>query len=427
MKLNQILLIATMCALTGCGESSSEKDREFNEAESALNEFAHLCQSRSLDEPLNRLNVQIRRLGKLATDLKSQGLVRIFSNFATEIKQVEKTEDTTKRCVEVRTVVDKYKKIVEIHNLHSTTSPDVNVAYSSAELAEVNKVFETYGKLQLASSNVAKNNELDSKPWSSYWYPYSNSEALVGPTSALEKFDSLLKKLSRSPGAVSFEKEIFSGLNTDTWEGHCHAWAMASVLYKEPVVSLKMENIIFSSSDLKLLLLKASEGTKYQKFGIKYLGNSETDGTFQDLRPEAFHKIITTLIDNNQPLLIDDDPGVEVWTKPVFGYQLKISQNSEIKEALDVETWVGVVRQQHEYPSVKTRSKDMTWIKYVYRLYYTQDQSGYSIIAGQWVNESVDSHPDAVLVPLADQKTSYNPSIEANRDLIDHLVSWGTD
>src|SRR5690606_16733934 len=92
------------------------------------------------------------------------------------------------------------------------------------------------------------------------------------------------------------------------WEGLCDAWAMASILTSEPKRGVTLDGITFTTADLKAIAIKYYEGYKPRIFGRRYQGLAATDGLIQDLRPEAFHRLIEEFLGHQKkPLIIDEE------------------------------------------------------------------------------------------------------------------------
>ena len=92
---------------------------------------------------------------------------------------------------------------------------------------------------------------------------------------------------------------------------------MAAIRTPEPNKTKVIKGIEFSIADQKALLTFSHLKTNKDVFGIPYKGNADTDGTYQDIRPEAFHQIILTAVGKEgKAVIIDDVAGVQVWNKP---------------------------------------------------------------------------------------------------------------
>ena len=91
----------------------------------------------------------------------------------------------------------------------------------------------------------------------------------------------------RVSGAASWEKKNHLP-GGDAWEGLCFAWGMASTQTREPTQSIRVNGVTLSPSDQKALYTKLYQYHKSDSFGVIYRGDAATDGTYQDLRPEAF-------------------------------------------------------------------------------------------------------------------------------------------
>ena len=291
------------------GACSSEKETLISSPQLAQ-KFAQFDTQSNVTEQALAFQKEVEAFEKQAETPKEKGQVRLYKDFIEELMAQEEGAEEAK---------EKYAVLNQVHQKNLSDEIRFNVAYHPKELAEVKKVREDFGVLTLPVSLEETDLEVSTKPWSGYWYPYSQANLLYEKDRPLYKLDQILKKKRMEYGAVQHELENLEGLEPDAWEGHCFPWAMASVLFNEPKTEKVFGRVKLSVADQKALLVKAVEIAPFKQYGIRYEGNAETDGTFQDLRPEAFHRVLVDHLENDQPFLIDDDPGIEVWTKPVFG------------------------------------------------------------------------------------------------------------
>ncbi len=283
-----------------------------------------------------------------------------------------------------------------------------NLIYRQAELAEVAKVTRDYGPLYITESapvDGAPGFEEVSvyKPWAGYWYPFRSTELFDGADSPLGKLDKVLIKLGR-PGNTAAAERLRSSLpDADAWEGRCPAWAVASVMSLEPMARVTYKDITFSPADQKALLLLAHERYPTRSYGIRYLGNAETDGTFQSLRPEAFHRIFTTELGQNQrAIIVNDDAGVEVWNRPVYRVRWTIRKDPAVDSAYKVTAMPDLIRSRTAVNGQATSDADRYAPLYEYRLFVDPAQSidgHFKVIAGEWLGSSQRTHPHYVIVP----------------------------
>ena len=150
-----------------------------------------------------------------------------------------------------------------------------------------------------------------------------------------------------------------------SWMGLCHAWAPSTLMYKAPKpVTLKGKTGIkvpFGSSDIKALLtlnvhhnivpyLPPMVGNACKEdFKISNretirmlepnISSSELDKRVESLfkevcgpvDPGAFHIVLATKLAKKEGVIVDVDPGLQVWNQPVFKYEAKILSAKSIE------------------------------------------------------------------------------------------------
>lgn len=295
--------------------------------------------------------------------------------------------------------------------------------YHELSAEQVDKAFTQYQYIRLSPYGEKAQFELDQKPWAGYWYPINNIEALIGKSSPLENLEKVLKRFNRNNYVLKYENNELSQIYADSWEGYCHAWAMASAIFPEPKREIKVKRRTLSISDIKGIMTKMVEGTEYDMVGIRYYGDFHTDGTYQDLRPEAVHAVLTRTLSTNTPVLIDDDAGTEVWTKPVFSFDFVSKPDPENRNALLVNAYIGVVKQREYVSDELTTNDDITYIPLEYRLYLGRTINGRALVlGGEWIGNSIYAHPDLIMVPQKNKMKSYNQTINNNLELIKDFI-----
>jgi hypothetical protein len=263
------------------------------------------------------------------------------------------------------------------------------------------------------------------KPWAGYWYPMQSEELFDTATSPLSKLDALLAARGRTPGAVEAERALRIG-GSDTWEGLCTPWAVASIMTPEPTDATQIGDRTFDTIDQKALLTKIFERYPTRFYGVRYNGDSQTDGTIQDLRPEAFHRIFTARLAAGKAFVIDSDPGVQVWSKPVYRVRWIVRKDPEKENAFHVVAKPWLITHRIQLSADPTGNTDRTAPTYEYRLYYDPTamiDGKYRIIAGEWLATSIDAHPDSVIVPDdSGSHRSTNAALNDNMDVVKQIV-----
>ena len=175
-----------------------------------------------------------------------------------------------------------------------------------------------------------------------------------------------------------------------------------------------LEGIEFTIADQKALLTFSHLKANKKVFGIPYKGNAKTDGTYQDIRPEAFHQLVVTALGKEKKaIVIDDVAGVQVWNKPLYRFRWKIEKDPNFDFAFLVRAWPLLIKERNRETDEPTSKNDVLAPNYQYRLYVDkniQKNGKYKVIAGQWVGESFRNHPDTVTYPSEGEELgSHNP------------------
>jgi len=308
------------------------------------------------------------------------------------------------------------------------------LVYADREVKAVASVLKDFGDLYIAESPAdsagnPKSEEvrLDVMPWAGYWYPFRGDELFGNDDSPLSKLDRAMANAGTPTTAASVEREHRDLFYADSWEGLCGAWAVAAVTTKEPTAPLEYQGVSFSIADQKALLTKAHELYPVTMYGVRYDGNAETDGTIQDLRPEAFHQIFTKMLgERKQPFLIDDEPGIEVWSKPVFRVRWTVKKDPDHANAFYVKAMPWMTRHRSEVTDDTTTNDDIAAPVYEYRLYVDpkiKKDGRFKVIAGEWLNDSLNAHPDTLTIAAkGGEMKSGNAQVNAGMDVIQHII-----
>lgn len=303
--------------------------------------------------------------------------------------------------------------------------------YSPAEIAATEEVFRDLGPLYIDPAALNKDpvarplpavwEAKTALPWSAYWYPKRGAEMFQGPASPLRKLDMYLNRSGIPSAIADWEEERYDG-NAADWEGLCDSWAIAAISTVEPKASMRLADIDFTASDLKAIAIKYFEGYRPRVYGRRYLGLAETDGQMQDLRPEAFHRIAEVFLgQRGQAIVIDEDPGPEIWAKPLFRMAFHMNLDDEVPDAIRVKAYPWMIRQRSIVDEAPTSLlSDLAAPSYDYRLYYSRESDGrLRVVSGEWIGTSADTHPDMILIPEeAQNKSQLNPVMKAGADEI---------
>lgn len=306
----------------------------------------------------------------------------------------------------------------------------IPIAYHPLELTATKDVLRTYGDLYVAET-AGEELKLDTMPWAGYWYPLAGTHLFGTDTAPLAKLDRLAAATGGPGGTVAWERTNHDAFPAAAWEGFCSAWATASTRTVEPQRPLEYKGIRFETSDIKALLTKAHERFPMRQLGVRYNGDAETDGTYQDLRPEAFHRLAAAFLgEKRQALVFDDDPGVAVWSKPLYRLRWTIAQDPAIAAAYLVKAYPWFIKHRNGVDEAVTGDTDIVSPAFEYRLYVDRDvvvNGKFLVIAGEWLGRSLNQHPDYALVPEdGGAWGTGNPALAANFGVVRELLARGT-
>lgn len=297
--------------------------------------------------------------------------------------------------------------------------PNFASSYNPLVLREEKKVFDDFGSLYIKEHKKKDGRpsykvvEAKNRSWSGFWYPVTSKFLYEGDSAPLKKWQDLLEKRGHSTQIVKQEAERYLGYVSTHWDGYCDYWSKAAVLVPEPKQSKIIDGIEFTIADQKALHTYAHGRFDKKMYGIPYLGTRETDGAHDDLVPSAFHRIATHVLGvEKRALVVDIDPGTEVWNKPFDRYSWSIEKDPQLNYAYLVSAIPWYVNHRDEESDRLTANSDILAPRYTYRLYVDKSQvrrGKFKVIAGQWTGASLDNHPDTVTYPLKDgQPSSHN-------------------
>lgn len=336
----------------------------------------------------------------------------------------------------------KYSQLTALLERELATSPSTSpklpgriagLVYHPLEIEAVSRVFRDYGDLYVkptgktASGAPAFEEVTLDMPWAGYWYPLAGTELFGDDQSPLAKLDRVMAGLGRPIAAADKEREYREFAAEDSWEGRCFAWATAAITSSEPRAAREVEGVQFSIQDQKALLVKVHELYPTKVYGIRYDGDVETDGTLQDIRPEAFHRLaLAVLGGKRRPFIIDDDPGIEVWSKPVYRLRWSIQPDPDRADAYLVDALPFMIGHRTAETDEATNIRDRTAPAYRYRLFVDPGQmvdGAAKVIAGEWLGDSRKGHPDSIAVadpdgPIGSSNTEINQALDVVRRIV---------
>ncbi len=311
-----------------------------------------------------------------------------------------------------------------------TLQHDERLPYSDKEKAAVEKVFNDFGPLYVGPTESQEVRIKGEMPWTGYWYPKRKDDLFRDEISPLAKLDNAARRSGIEIKSADWERNVYSP-NDPEWTGLCDAWALASIQAPEPKTALRYQDVRFSISDQKALLVKKFEGSLPLVYGNRYFGTYESDGDIQDLRPEAFQRIVEVVIgERGLPIVVDDDPGPEVWSKPMYRMRWVVKQDPDNENAYLVTAYPLLVKSRNDVSDTLTQPQDMKAPVYEYRLFVDKNDEKdgkYRVIYGEWIGVSLSEHPDMVFLPNPDPSAirPINPEIAKAISVIDRIFSQG--
>jgi len=207
-----------------------------------------------------------------------------------------------------------------------------------------------------------------------------------------------------------------------TWEGSCDAWAIASLYESEPTTRLQVDSgLSFSVAAQKAILVKDWELTEGKRiFGTPYRGGRES--VWGDPNPASLHRfLLSEMMDQGRPVILDKDPGIPVWNTPIFQAELALKDDPSNPHVMHVHAWLKGVDPLFGDPNeVGTH---ISVIELRYRLEGQRgDDGSLQVMAGFWETDralgidSVEFHPDFLvgLPPKGEvvNHSSRNPGIQ---------------
>jgi hypothetical protein len=248
-------------------------------------------------------------------------------------------------------------------------------------------------------------------PWSGYWWPIREGRLLV----PLTKYDLLTQRRAAEWERVHFPP----GPEVPAWHGYCHAWAAASVLEAEPsptgTTPVATLQVPLDTGDRKGLLTACHTEDLANTWGERTeTGDQNVDG--RDFPPDLLWQLLRLhLGDAGVPLILDIEPGAEVWNYPVYHYEVHYQPLDEQgRHQAEMTLLMADNGVSTTYQGTKIR-------KQTYQ--FTVDIHDGNLImgTGRWTGLSEQDHPDFAWYPY--QARATNPEI--CHDQVRQLVAAG--
>lgn len=212
------------------------------------------------------------------------------------------------------------------------------------------------------------------------------------------------------------------------WFGLCHAVAAVTTRYYEPQTTVRsfylpdgsLRQMTFFSSDIKALLALSANRAGAANPGIGRLcgkSGSSAPGACSDVNPASFFLALTNMVGTLQePLIMDVDPGTEVWNSVIKSYSAKITPRTKVSPTASP----GTVREVRVDMTVRHTigakpQREAIGPVYGSKNYiFTLELNKYDeIIGGAWISET---RPDVLW------ESYENPVVDPEMRGIEYLV-----
>jgi hypothetical protein len=241
-------------------------------------------------------------------------------------------------------------------------------------------------------------------PWSGWWWPAKVNHLVLGyrgEPGALFKHDQVSGKQS-----AAWEQGTYyhSSPNGADWWGHCHAWAAASLLEKEPRHDVYYGSQVFHVGEMKGLLSEAHYSDRAQFWGRRNNGNPGDD--LQDMSPLLVWQVLRSQINQKKTgVVFDLNPGPQVWSYPAYRYHLAYQPVGGNTYQGQLTVWLANFQVHPDVLGTVPEQKNYT---------FTFQANGNQLVYGtdRWTGASVNDHPDFAWYPTL--RAQDNPQVDYN-------------
>lgn len=219
-------------------------------------------------------------------------------------------------------------------------------------------------------------------PWSGHWWPHTQGglgtgRDYYGAPAPIEKYEWLTRGASSGPLRDWYLQNHFDP-DAPYWYGLCYEWAQAAAFEDIEFWPSVENNILFRVGDKKGLMTLAHEENLEEAAHGQY--------------PEVFHYwLLQRIGEEERPFMADLDPGEEVWSYPIFKFEMD-SSVAGTRESVRTTVWYADNDVHPDFMGAKTRRAT-----YTYDL--VLDAAG-RIVGGEWTGVSRKDHPKRLAVPL---------------------------
>jgi hypothetical protein len=266
-----------------------------------------------------------------------------------------------------------------------------------------------FGLLKVSEGSFKYSVPKNKRPWSSWWQPLRDRSLFEGQQAPLVKFDRIQQALGKSSTVAARFVQRAMG-EAATWEGLCDSWALASIFEYEPSKFLKVGNTCLTPGDQKALLAVAykDSGTDLKNNYFGQMNRNSNQDIYSDIYPDQLHSLLQhELRDRGSSIIIDTDPGVEVWNTPVYEAEFQIKKLSE--DSVSVTLLLSspeyqLNEEQKAQDKIGSLGNLFTKRNYTYVLYGTWLGNVFQVGGGEWTGTSEKNHPDyAIALPSNNQ------------------------
>jgi hypothetical protein len=227
-------------------------------------------------------------------------------------------------------------------------------------------------------------------PWSGYWWPMLDTQKNLYDTGGpMSKYDAYLKATTGvSGGAAAWEASNHATSNSsNSWWGHCHAWASAAILTTEPAANITKGGVAFNTNDTKGLITELYYSPTYNWLsGTRVDDAGDTSSAaYRDIAPVWMDYLLRYYVRYYRyPFIMDISADSQVWNYPVFAFRRNTTDLANGSQNVVTTVWFS------------SPDYNVTGTRYISRTYtYTLTPGQY----GVWTGNSVKDHPDFAWVP----------------------------
>ena len=223
----------------------------------------------------------------------------------------------------------------------------------------------------------------------------------------MAKYDAFYRATyGQASGAQAAEARAHSTANpANSWWGHCHAWAAAAILTREPAYNITKGGVTFNTNDTKGLVTELYYSPRYTWLSGRRVdaANDTTSAAYQDIAPAWMDYLLRYYVGYYKyPFIMDINANSEVWNFPVFAYSRNSTALADGRENVTTTVWYS------------SPDYNATGTKYFSRTYTYTLQAG---TGGTWTGNSVHDHPDFAWVP-----TGKDASAHVNEGVVEAIV-----